>query len=156
MIFKCWIKISFIIGTPAMQVWYREFSEILAARFRGDALVTTRREPAVHFQRRWHRRLHPGELSPRWRPLCPGADRAETGLFSRVSFRRELTPSKTAEGQKGGEDASLACWGRDRVSRQLPYYCAVYLVSRLCIYRPISFITLITYSKLVPCDAKLF
>lgn len=82
-----------------MQMRRGEFIEVLAARDGGDALVATRRGSVVHVQRRGYRRLHPGELSQRRRPLRSGADRAETGLFSRVSFRRDLTSSKV-EGQR--------------------------------------------------------
>lgn len=59
--------------------------EVFAARDGGDARVATRSGPVVHVHRRGHRRLHPLQLSQRRRPLRSGADRAETGLFSRVS-----------------------------------------------------------------------
>lgn len=84
-----------------MQMRCGELVEVFAARDGGDALAAARRGPAVHIQRRGDRRLHPIALSSRRRPLRSGADRAETGLFSRVSSRprrfrrRSDRPSET-------------------------------------------------------------
>lgn len=77
-----------------MQVRRGELVEVLAARDGGDALAAARRGPAVHVHRRGDRRLHPVALSPRRRPLRSGADRAETGLFSRVSSLRQTDRTK--------------------------------------------------------------
>lgn len=118
--------------------------EVLVARDGGDAVVAARPGPAVHVHGRGHRRLHRGELSQRRRPLRSGADRAETGLFSRVSLRRE-----TSEVRRSSE--RVRSEGRDRVSRQPPPLAiALYLISRLKLlsYRPISLVSLlITYGK---------
>ena len=67
-----------------------DFVEVLVARDGSNAFAAARRGPAVHVQRRGDHRLHPVALSLQWRPLCSGADRAETGLFSRVSSRRRF------------------------------------------------------------------
>jgi len=67
-----------------------ELVKILAARDGSDALAAAGRGPATHVHRRRDRRLYPVALSLRRRPLRSGADRAETGLFSRVSSRRRF------------------------------------------------------------------
>lgn len=78
-----------------MQMRRGELVQVLAARDGSDALAAARREPAVHVHRRGNRRLHPITLSLRRRPLRSGADRAETGLFSRVSSRRRFVEGQT-------------------------------------------------------------
>lgn len=83
-------KISFVTDTSAMQVRCGELVQVLAARDGSDALAAARRGPTVHVHRRGNRRLHPVALSLRRRPLRSGADRAETGLFSRVSSRHRF------------------------------------------------------------------